>query len=261
MVIFDHLIISEDGREIQIKAHVDSNEYFKDEHIQQLCIDTDKTFVSCGISSTPIYNKVYKESIESSEPEAQTDNTPRASENSLDNIIEFDARSGIGTMKKPAVFNSSTGTLSFTLDNADEDGGDNDTPEQLVGVKEINETIRIEDPALFTFDGKTFNDNLFFVYIKTNGIVGNAPCALSSSLNMAVVYKSDRFFNTILNISKTLKDCVVPKDFLNFAILYDLFKSCLDYGYINKAIELFHKLVKTSTTKRKGGCGCGRNYS
>ena len=59
MVVFNECRIDKEGKNIILDVSVDSLSYYKNMYLDSVIIDTDKTFIDCGPSSTPIYNQKF----------------------------------------------------------------------------------------------------------------------------------------------------------------------------------------------------------
>lgn len=61
MVVFNECRIDKEGKNLIIDVSVDSLPYYKNIYLDSITIDTDKTFIEHGPSSTPIYNTLFPE--------------------------------------------------------------------------------------------------------------------------------------------------------------------------------------------------------
>lgn len=57
MVVFNECRIDKEGKNLIIDVSVDSLPFYKDVYLESITIDSDKTFIEHGPSSTPIYSK------------------------------------------------------------------------------------------------------------------------------------------------------------------------------------------------------------
>ncbi len=64
MVVFNECRIDREGKNLIVDVSVDSLSYYKNIYIESVAIDTDKTFIEHGPSSSPIYTKTFSESDE-----------------------------------------------------------------------------------------------------------------------------------------------------------------------------------------------------
>lgn len=112
--------------------------------------------------------------------------------------------------------------------------------------------------------GVCLDNNIFFVYIVTNGIPSPCtPCGMDNLYTMGVVYNKRPIYNMGMGYVKELADtCSMPKNFIDYILRYKAFELSLRTGNYPIAIDYWKKFFsgKTLSISKPKGCGCYGNY-
>lgn len=131
---------------------------------------------------------------------------------------------------------------------------------KVVYTKTINgntKSIRLEldnDDLL-----PSFNNNLFFVYVKTKGTPSiSTPCGMDSITTLGVVFNLYSLYQYAFNYIKELEcTCSIPKNFINYILQYKAFELAIKTGHYTKAIDYWKKFfMKIKDLVITSNCKC-----
>lgn len=112
--------------------------------------------------------------------------------------------------------------------------------------------------------GVDLNNNIFFVYIVTNGIPApDTPCGMDNIYTMGIAYNLRPIYNLGMNYVRDLtNECSIPKNFIDYILRYKAFELALKTGNYTLAFKYWNKFFKDkiSTVSKPKGCGCHGNY-
>lgn len=100
---------------------------------------------------------------------------------------------------------------------------------------------------------------LFFVYVKCRGPVSECtPCRLDEEVTVGVTFDEEVLYQRVMDYTRELsRDCSIPKNFIDFILLWNAFKASIETEHYVPAIKFYKMLFDTvghrSITK---GCGC-----
>lgn len=116
------------------------------------------------------------------------------------------------------------------------------------------------DVKKMSFKEGDISNTLFFVYIKCKGTVSsNVPCTLDEQTTLGVVFDETMFYQKVMNHTRELlRDCCVPRMFIDFILLWNAFKASVETEHFISAIKFYNMLfdVKDSKVGPIKGCGC-----
>lgn len=107
--------------------------------------------------------------------------------------------------------------------------------------------------------GVSLNDNIFFVYIVSNGIPSSCtPCGMDKSYTMGIAVNMRPIYNMAMSYIKELdSNCTIPKGFIDMILRLKAFWLSLKTGNYITAFKYWDKLFKNKVNipinKR---CGC-----
>lgn len=111
------------------------------------------------------------------------------------------------------------------------------------------------------FTGSSLSGNMFFVYVKCEGIVpSDTPCRLDEMTTLGVTFDYGAIFNGAMNYTRELADsCEVPDQFIDFILNFEALKLAIETEHYIPAIKywkylLGHKKYGTSGTAKPCGC-------
>lgn len=187
MILFDRLMVSEDGKKLLIDTHVNKAEYFNN-------IVIDKVIVKSH------------EQVSEADPLSSED----------DNIYEYTAP-------------ENTKELHLVL-NANTD---------------------------FTTNLGNLSNKLLFVYVVCKGTVDPCiPCRLDEMTTLGVTFDTFKMYQNVLGYTKGITDsCDIPKEFVDFIILWDGFKAAIETEHYLAAISFWKKLQGDKEVKNHQ-CNC-----
>lgn len=123
------------------------------------------------------------------------------------------------------------------------------------GEKHINLSISTKEMPKVS----NLNDNIFFVYIITDGAPSpDTPCGMDNKYTMGVAVNLRPVYNNAMNYIKELgSDCSIPRGFIDMILRLKAFELSLKTANYPTAVEQWNKLFKNKTgiSPRKG-CGC-----
>lgn len=104
----------------------------------------------------------------------------------------------------------------------------------------------------------SLNDNLFFVYIKTRGVPSpDTPCGGDQTYTLGVVFNTCNIYNYMMqSIRDTLKECAIPKHFIDSYLRYKAFIVAINTEHYAEAIKFYNKFFKNIPSTTNIGCGC-----
>jgi hypothetical protein len=131
--------------------------------------------------------------------------------------------------------------------------------EYTEGTKEINEVISIDDESL-VYNMSTFKD-LLFVFIGCSGVPEGAECYTTvGNYVLGVTFDETLLYQKTMQFTKQLSvDCDVPKDFIDFILLWNAFKAAVETEHYIPAIDFWKKLFQGHYGVSKlnsNPCGC-----
>lgn len=198
--------------------------------------------VEASVDSLNYYEKVYITDLIIDTDETWTDSGP-----SSNNIYhqEFD--------KIDTVITSLCGQVS-TEDNECKCGN-------IIGEQEGRKNIRVylnaKDLGL-----SSLNNNIFFIYVKANGLDRETPCGLDHNTVMGVALNLRVIYNGAMGYIKTIgNNCDIPKGFIDLFLKYKALELSLKTGNYPEAFKMWKYLVKGGTLSSivKKGCRCHGN--
>jgi hypothetical protein len=222
MVIFDQLRISEDGKRLYIDVHINTIEYFKNKKIKSLTIVT----ADCT-----------KE----------------------DKVIDQNTKQFIYRQ----VFSGEVKHVSLVLDSALLNAAENNTKYIFDDAGTIIDTQAKNTDKGYVginpYDKTDFSSNLFFVFIETEGI--DDPCApCRGDIHTGVTFDDSILKQRVMNFTGELADtCNIPKQFIDFILLWNAFKSALETEHYPQAIKFYCQLMGMGYNGQFGNvrrCGC-----
>lgn len=105
----------------------------------------------------------------------------------------------------------------------------------------------------------TFNDNLFFVYVRTKGTPSvDTPCGMDNLTTLSTVFNKYFIYNDIMQYVKEVNtDCIIPKNFIDKYLRFKAFEISIVTGHYIEAIKYYNKFIKdTSNVITNVNCGC-----
>ena len=106
-------------------------------------------------------------------------------------------------------------------------------------------------------------DNMFFVYVRTNGEAApETPCGMDNMTTMGTVVNMYPFYQQSMNYIKELgSNCSVPQGFIDYILKMKGLGLAIDTGNYDTAIDYFNRFFKGKAIHmtEKGGCGCGNS--
>lgn len=107
--------------------------------------------------------------------------------------------------------------------------------------------------------GVSLNDNIFFVYIVTNGIPSPCtPCGMDNLYTMGVAVNLRPIYNMAMGYIKELdSNCLIPRGFIDMILRIKAFKLSLRTGNYPMAFKQWNTLFKNKVrVSPNRGCGC-----
>lgn len=105
----------------------------------------------------------------------------------------------------------------------------------------------------------TFNDNLFFVYVRAKGTPSiDTPCGMDNSITLGTVLNKYPIYSDIMQYVKEVNtDCIIPKNFINKYLRFQAFKISVITGHYTEAIKYYNKFIKgIGNVPDNISCGC-----
>ncbi len=128
-----------------------------------------------------------------------------------------------------------------------------------LGYKESPKTIDISIDITST-SLSSYKDNLLYIYVGATGYMeGDVPCGKSRLWDMAVAYDvNDIYKNGLSYIKEVYKDCVIPKNFIDYFLRYKALSLAIKTKNFVTANKWWDKLFKGkfNTTNNTNSCGC-----
>lgn len=103
-----------------------------------------------------------------------------------------------------------------------------------------------------------FENNVFFVYVIAKGTPSaDTPCGCDNTTNLGVAADTTEVVRKALNyIGEVNSECSIPKNLINFILLYRAFQLALKTKAYTTALKYWDKLVGNTSTSKTNGCGC-----
>lgn len=120
-------------------------------------------------------------------------------------------------------------------------------------TRHINRIITAQELGL-----DTLNNNMFFIYIKTQGYPDpSTPCSMDKEYSISVVYNLKPFYCKAMNYIKSI-DCICEdkQQFIQFILQEKVFDLALRTGNFFKAIEYWNKFFANKSNVTTKNCGC-----
>ena len=117
-------------------------------------------------------------------------------------------------------------------------------------------------PADFNekFTKSNFSGDLFFVYVKCKGTIGEcAPCRFDELTTVGVTFDTALFYQKVMQYTRELnEDCNVPMSFIDFVLLWNGFKASVETEHWRSAIEFYNRMFDGHivSMNRTKPCGC-----
>ena len=105
-----------------------------------------------------------------------------------------------------------------------------------------------------------YKKNMFFIWIKTKGILGDcAPCSDSSDNAVLAVYWKKGIMDMYVHYLKDMTACCdLPQDFVDFLLRAKALDLSIKTGHYIEAIKFFRYLTSKMTKHIVKHCNCGR---
>lgn len=122
-----------------------------------------------------------------------------------------------------------------------------------------------EDAKAMAFKQADMSKTLFFVYITCKlegGIEATIPCMLDEETTLGVTFDENILHQKVMGYTKELVEdcCDMPKEFIDFILLWNAFKSSVETEHYLSAIKFFNLLFDaggdSGSLLSTGGCGC-----
>lgn len=139
-----------------------------------------------------------------------------------------------------------------------EDSRSNYVDRKYPGEKKISLRLCSED-----FEGASINSNMFFVYVIATGIPSpDTPCGMDNQYVMTVAVNLRPVYNNAMKFINELNvDCRIPKGFIDMILRLKGLSLSLKTGHMNKAIDIWHRLLKDRSVPNHKGCRCNGTYT
>ncbi len=116
-------------------------------------------------------------------------------------------------------------------------------------------------PKAMAFKEGDISNTLFFVYITCTGTVDSSvPCTMDEKTTLGVVFDENMFYQKVMNNTRELlKDCCIPKEFIDLILLWNAFKAAIETEHFVAAISFYNMLFDGKSSNLIGttkGCGC-----
>lgn len=129
---------------------------------------------------------------------------------------------------------------------------------QKYGTKHIRSILTQKDL------GVSLDNNIFFVYIVTNGTPSPCtPCGMDNLYTMGITYNLRPLYNLGMNYVRELADtCDIPRNFINYILRFKAFELAIRTGNYTDAFKYWDAFFKnkTSSISKPKGCGCHGSY-
>lgn len=137
------------------------------------------------------------------------------------------------------------------------------------GLKEVSMRLTANDflkrwetdPTKMIFKEAEMHTTLFFVFIKCKGTVGNCtPCRLDELITLGVTFDEKLLYQRVMEYTKMFTDaCTIPDGFIDFILLWNMFKSSVETEHYIQAIKywkILFGLGNAGGNINYKGCGC-----
>lgn len=107
--------------------------------------------------------------------------------------------------------------------------------------------------------GVSLSDNIFFVYIITQGIPDpHVPCGMDNIYTMGIAVNLRPIYNTAMKYIKELDStCDIPRGFIDIILRLKAFNLSIRTGNFTTAFKYWDKLFKNKTdVSPSKNCGC-----
>jgi hypothetical protein len=123
----------------------------------------------------------------------------------------------------------------------------------LTGHKEYTFSLTKAD-----LNNLSLKDNLFFIYVKNNGLVASdTPCGMDKEYTLGVVMYPCNYYNNIMQYVKQVEnECVIPKNFIHEYLKFKALQSCIETRHYTQAIIYYNKYFKKLSNTTDNTCGC-----
>lgn len=112
--------------------------------------------------------------------------------------------------------------------------------------------------------GVALNDNMFFIYIVTNGTPAPCtPCGMDNIYTLGIAYNLRPLYNLWMNYVRELdQSCTIPQNFIDNILRYKAFELALKTGNYTSAIDYWKRFFqnKGPAVLKSKGCGCHGGY-
>ena len=100
-------------------------------------------------------------------------------------------------------------------------------------------------------------DNMFFVYVLTNGTpADNTPCGMSSSSILGVTYNKYPIYQQNIKMLNSIGGCEPSSDMIDYILQQKAFDLSLKTGNYTKAIEYWNIFFDNTEKVVNTNCGC-----
>lgn len=99
-------------------------------------------------------------------------------------------------------------------------------------------------------------ENLLFIYVKATGVPHpDTPCGLDKEITTAAIVDTYSLYELGMGFLRQVeKDCVLPKDFINFILEQKAFELALKTGNFLQAIKYWDKFFKERQVSKSISC-------
>ena len=125
------------------------------------------------------------------------------------------------------------------------------------------ERIHSDEPlGKIPFESRNFSQDLFFVYIGTDGAADPCvPCPLCQPVTVGITFDETMLYNAVMGFTKELaQTCTVHQGFVDYILLWNAFKASVETGHYIQARKFWGWLKgnfrNSSFSVKPGGCNC-----
>lgn len=125
------------------------------------------------------------------------------------------------------------------------------------------------DPNPWLYSKSSLSGDLFFVYIVCTKVQDDPcleclPCIMTRPTTVAVTFDENLLYQKVMGYTKELADdCTIPRDFTDFILQWNAFKSSVETEHWESAKKFYELLFGNSYGSSKSGtygtpkpCGC-----
>lgn len=107
-------------------------------------------------------------------------------------------------------------------------------------------------------DVDSIGDNLFFIYFKMEGtLAADTPCGMKNMIALAVAYNPMILYNQGMPYINSLEGCNPSREFIDYILKYNAFKTALSTGNYTDAINLWNNIINVKQSLYVNHkCGC-----